>query len=61
MMSLGRHVLGIVGCYLMLNGMLEKQLCPLFSLVAIFFVTIEIGMSAMIEQQSETLDKLLMY
>lgn len=48
-MSLGRHVLGVVGCYLMLNEMLEKQLCSLFSLEVIFFVPIEIQVPAMIE------------
>jgi len=49
MMSLGRHVLGVVGCYLMLNEMLEKQSCSLFSLEVIFFVPIEIRVPAMIE------------
>jgi len=52
MMSLGRHILGFVGFYLMLNRMSEKGLCSLFSLEVIFFVTVEIGVSAMIEQKS---------
>lgn len=41
-----------VGWYLMLHGMLEKKLCPLFSREVILFAFFEIGMLGMIEQQS---------